>query len=76
MGLTPKQKAFSDEYIKNGGNAAQAAKTAGYSENTVINATRDILGKPCVRDYIAEKQGLREKEKGYAPERTLPLFLL
>ena len=65
MELTPKQKAFADEYIKNGGNAAQAAKVAGYSENTAINATRDILGKPCVRDYIAEKQGLIEKEKGY-----------
>lgn len=65
MELTPKQKAFSDEYIKNGGNAAQAAKVAGYSDNTAINATRDILGKPCVRDYIAEKQGLIEKEKGY-----------
>lgn len=65
MELTPKQKSFADEYIKNGGNAAAAAKVAGYSKNTVINATRDILGKPCVRDYIAEKQGLIEKENGH-----------
>ena len=65
MELTLKQKVFADEYIKNGGNASAAAKVAGYSKNTVINATRDILGKPYVKDYIAEKQGLIEKEKGH-----------
>ena len=32
--LTAKQKAFADEYVKNGGNATQAAKEAGYSEKT------------------------------------------
>ena len=26
MDLTPKQKAFADEYIKNGGNASDAAR--------------------------------------------------
>ena len=62
--LTAKQKIFADEYIKNGGNAAEAAKKAGYSKNTVINATRDILGKPCVKEYIAEKQGCIEKLQG------------
>ena len=30
--LTPKQEAFATEYIKNGGNATQAAKDAGYAE--------------------------------------------
>ena len=29
--LTPKQKAFADEYIKNGGSARAAALAAGYS---------------------------------------------
>ena len=32
--LTLKQKAFADEYIKNGGNATQAAIAAGYSPKT------------------------------------------
>lgn len=63
--LTLKQKTFADEYIKNGGNAAAAAKVAGYSPNTAINATRDILGKPCVKQYIAFKQGRIEEEQGY-----------
>lgn len=63
--LTVKQKIFADEYIKNGGNAAKAAEIAGYSKNTAINAGRDILGKPIVKQYIAEKQGCIEREQGW-----------
>ena len=37
MDLTPKQKAFADEYIKNGGNASDAARKAGYSEKTAYS---------------------------------------
>lgn len=62
--LTVKQKIFADEYIKNGGNAAKAAEIAGYSKNTAINAGRDILGKPIVKQYIAEKQECIEREQG------------
>ena len=61
--LTPKQKAFADEYVKNGGNATQAAKVAGYSDNTAINATKDILEKPCVSAYIADRMARIEKEQ-------------
>ena len=63
--LTPKQKAFADEYIKNGGNDYQAAIKAGYAESTANNAKRDIRDNPCVSKYIAEKQDAIEKEKGY-----------
>lgn len=65
MELTPKQKAFADEYIKNGGNAAAAARVAGYSENTVVHATKDVLANPRVSGYIAKKQEEIEKEKGH-----------
>lgn len=65
MELTPKQKAFADEYIKNGGNAAAAARVAGYSENTVVHATKDVLANPRVYGYIAKKQEEIEKEKGH-----------
>ncbi len=40
MDLTPKQKAFADEYIKNGGNAQAAAKAAGYSDTVAKNAKK------------------------------------
>lgn len=56
MKLTPKQKAFADEYIKNGGNASAAARTAGYSNGIVRNATVKLLAKDCISNYIAERQ--------------------
>lgn len=64
MDLTPKQKAFADEYIKNGGNASDAAIKAGYSATVAKNAKKNILEKRGVFEYIAEKQTLLEKQKG------------
>ena len=64
MDLTPKQKAFADEYIKNGGNASDAARKAGYSNGIIRNATKKLLEKDCISAYIAEKQSLIEKQKG------------
>lgn len=59
--LTTKQKAFADEWIKNGGNDHDAAVKAGYSERTANNAGRDIREKPCVSAYIAKRQEEIEK---------------
>lgn len=53
--LTPKQKAFADEYLKCG-NAAEAARKAGYSLKTADAIGRENLRKPTVLDYIAERQ--------------------
>ena len=64
MDLTTKQKAFADEYIKNGGNASDAAIKAGYSATVAKNAKKNILEKRGVFEYIAEKQTLLEKQKG------------
>lgn len=64
MDLTPKQKAFADEYIKNGGNASDAARKAGYSNGIIRNATKKLLEKGCISAYIAKKQAEIEKQKG------------
>lgn len=64
MGLTPKQKAFADEYIKNGGNASEAARKAGYAERSARDIGNENLTKPHISSYIAEKQSLIEKQKG------------
>ena len=64
MDLTPKQKAFVDEYIKNGGNASDAARKAGYSEKTAYSMGQQNLKKLEVSSYIAAKQSLIEKQKG------------
>ena len=65
MELTPRQKAFADEWLINGGNDYQAAIKAGYSKSTAKNARKNILENHGVSKYIAEKQEKIEKEKGY-----------
>ena len=64
MDLTPKQKAFADEYIKNGGNATDAARKAGYAERSVRVTGTQNLTNTNISAYIAEKQSLIEKQKG------------
>lgn len=64
MDLTPKQKAFVYEYIKNGGNASDAARKAGYAPKSADVIGRENLRKPTISAYIAEKQSLIEKQKG------------
>lgn len=54
MALTPKQKAFADYYIECG-NATEAAKRAGYSENNVGENAAKTLKNPNVSAYIAER---------------------
>ena len=56
MTLKPKQKAFADEYIRNGGNATQAAVAAGYSKKTAVYIGSENLRKPNIAAYIAERQ--------------------
>lgn len=61
--LTVQQKLFADEYIKNGGNATEAARKANYS-NPNSQASRLLLNVG-ISEYIAEKMVCIEKEKGY-----------
>lgn len=61
--LTPKWKAFADEYIKNGGNGTQAYISAGYSENGANRSAQKLLSKTVISKYIAEKMEQIEKEQ-------------
>ena len=53
--LTPKQKAFGDEFLKCG-NQTEAAKRAGYSEKTARQAGAENMKKPVVLEYIQKRQ--------------------
>lgn len=55
MKLTPKQKAFADEYLICG-NITQAAIKAGYSEKSARVIGQENLQKPAVLSYIADRQ--------------------
>lgn len=61
--LTPKQKAFADAYIANGGNATKAALEAGYKENSAYSIGCENLKKPEIAQYVAERQGSLENTR-------------
>ncbi|MGJ3734848.1 terminase small subunit [Lactiplantibacillus plantarum] len=52
--LTPKQQRFADEYIKSG-NAADAARKAGYSKRSARSVGQENLTKPDIKQYIDER---------------------
>jgi len=61
--LTKKQKAFADEYLRNGGNATQAAIKAGYSQKTANRIGPQNLSKLVVKEYLDEKMKPIEKRR-------------
>nr|DAG83076.1 MAG TPA: terminase large subunit [Caudoviricetes sp.] len=61
--LTPKQEAFAAEYIKNGGNATQAAKDAGYAEARAAITGSENVRKSNISESIAEQMERIEKEQ-------------
>lgn len=52
--LTLKQQKFADEYIKSG-NAADAARQAGYSARTARSVGQENLTKPDIKNYIDDQ---------------------
>ncbi len=60
--LTPKQKAFADEYIKSG-NAYQSAIKAGYADKYANNNISKLLGNVGIKAYIDAKMAEIESRK-------------
>lgn len=60
--LTPKQKTFVDEFLKCG-NATEAAKRAGYSEQSARQMGTENLSKPSISSYIQERQKQIDDER-------------
>lgn len=52
----PKQIAWVRAYITNGGNASEAARTAGYSEKTAGSIGTENLQKPLIKLMLAAHQ--------------------
>lgn len=53
--LTERQARFVEEYLANGGDAANAARTAGFAESTARNAYFAVLGSPAVESAIGTR---------------------
>lgn len=69
MKLTPKQQAFCEEYVANGGNATAAAISVGYSKNSAKAIGYENLTKPYIKEYIASlSKPIQEKRIATAQE--------
>ena len=62
MKLTPKQKAFADYYIECG-NAAEAARNAGYSEKTARSQGQRMLTNVDISAYIEERMDEQDEKR-------------
>lgn len=71
--LTPKQKAFADEYIRCG-NATEAARKAGYSAKTAEVIGCENLRKPNVSEYIAERMKKIDEERIASADEVLRFY--
>lgn len=73
MNLTPKQKAFAENYIIYG-NATEAAKKAGYRFKNMGPDAAKILNNPKVALYIAELMGSQDKQRVADMEEVLQFY--
>ncbi|MEI7578623.1 MAG: terminase small subunit [bacterium] len=72
--LTPKQKAFAREYVKEG-NATEAAKKAGYSKTAARQIGSENLSKPYIQEEIQEKQAVLAEKAQVSAEFVINNFL-
>ena len=64
--LNPQELAFCEQYVRNGGNAAQAVRDAGYTcapENAKQQG-REMLSRPKIREQIESYRDLEIKTMG------------
>ena len=71
--LTPKQKAFADEYIRCT-NASEAARKAGYSVKCAGSIGEENLRKPEIAQYIADRFKQIEADRVASADEVMHFF--
>lgn len=71
--LTPKQKAFADNYIISG-NATDAAKKAGYKEKAAYAIGAENLRKPQIMEYIQNRTAPAEQKRIATGDEVMQFF--
>ena len=71
--LTPKQKAFADEYIRCA-NASEAARNAGYSKKCAGSIGEENLKKPEISAYISERLKQIEADRVASADEVMRFF--
>jgi len=70
-GLTPKQRTFADEYIRNKGNATAAAREAGYSKRYIDTNASKLLENTRISDYIKNMTEDTLKQRKYDAQELI-----
>ena len=70
MKLTPRQKDFCEYYLQTG-NAAEAARLAGYSEKTARVIGPENLSKPVIKNAIDKAIAERSRRTGINQDRVI-----
>ena len=73
MKLTPKQKAFADYYIELG-NAAEAARKAGYSKNSAYSIGEENLRKPLISAYLRQRMDEQDAKRVATADEVLRFY--
>ena len=73
MNLTPKQKAFADYYIECG-NSTEAARKAGYKEESCRTIGCQNLTKRNISAYIAEHMQAQNEARVASADEVLQFF--
>ena len=73
MNLTPKQKAFADYYIECG-NSTEAARKAGYKEESCRTIGCQNLTKRNISAYIAEHMQAQNEARVASADEVLAFF--
>lgn len=73
MNLTPRQKAFADYYIECG-NSTEAARKAGYKEESCRTIGCQNLTKRNISAYIAERMQAQNEARVASADEVLQFF--
>ncbi len=71
--LTPRQKAFADNYIESG-NAEESAVKAGYSEGYARGNAHKLVANSCISKYIAERTKPTEEKRIASGDEVMEFF--
>ena len=72
--LTAKQQRFCEVILANGGNATQAAVSAGYKAKSAGQMASENLKKPHIALYLQQMRGDLTERTGHSAEQTINDF--
>lgn len=74
MSLNERQERFVDEWVRNGGNGAQAAREAGYSERTARSIAQRLLTNVDVKEAIQARQAELREQRRMTTDNVIEFF--